>query len=83
MGRIKQQRSSRGSQRWIQELVDNYPDTLEKAINIGHIDWLSPRADREYAEYRDEAFLELLEIKPSKRSLSSFLSPRVFQLHRL
>ena len=40
------------------------------------ITWLSPVADDEYAEYRDQAFLDLLGIKLPKVSLSDFWPSR-------
>jgi hypothetical protein len=76
MGRVEQQQSSKGSQRWIQELVNNYPKILEDAIGIGRIDWLSPRDADDYAEYRDQAFLDHLKINSLKRPLSSFWPTR-------
>ena len=76
MSRFVQQRSSRGSQRWIQELVNDHPIILEDAIGMGRIEWISPLASDGYAEYRDNAFLDCIEIKPLKRSLLSFWPPR-------
>jgi hypothetical protein len=76
MGRFIQQRSSRGSQRWIQQLVNVHPNVLNDAIGIGRIDWLSPLAADDHAEYRDQEFLDCLEIKSLKRPLSSFWPTR-------
>jgi hypothetical protein len=75
MSRFEQKRSFRGSQRWIQELVNNHPGILQTAIGIGHIKWASPLASEKYREYRDEAFLDRLKINPPNRSLSSFWPP--------
>ena len=38
------------------------------------INWLSPKAEDNYAEYRDQAFLDILDIKLRKIPLSNFLS---------
>ena len=67
MGRIIQPKGDRGSLKWIQHVINGCPDVLSKpildAIGAGKtqsIEWLSPLADDDYAEYRDQAFLELL-----------------------
>ena len=59
------------------------PDLLNSPIrtqldlpDTEKITWLSPVADDEYAEYRDQAFLDLLGIKLSKVSLSDFWPSR-------
>jgi hypothetical protein len=36
------------------------------------IEWLSPKADDDYSEYRDQDFLDLLRIELSKTSLNDF-----------
>ena len=36
------------------------------------INWLSPKAEDNYAEYRDQAFLDILDIKLRKIPLSNF-----------
>ncbi len=40
------------------------------------IEWLSPKADDDYAEYRDQAFLDLLRIKLTKTKLKDFWPTR-------
>jgi len=72
MSRFVQKQSSRGSQRWIQQLVNFHPDVLNKAIGVGNIEWVSPLSADDHAEYRDQAFLDRLGIKAPHRSLSSF-----------
>jgi hypothetical protein len=37
-----------------------------------NIVWMSPKAGDGYAEYRDQAFLDLLGIKPTKTKLKDF-----------
>lgn len=79
MGRVNQPKGDKGSLKWIQVLINGYPSTLNKNINRFlnqdldlPIEWLSPRADDDYVEYRDEAFLDLLGIKLTKTKLKNF-----------
>src|SRR3954468_12280315 len=72
MARFPQQLCPKGSQRWIQLLANEAPDALNAAIGIGPITWLSPVASDDYAEYRDDAFLERLDITLPVRGLSSW-----------
>jgi len=67
MGRIIQPKGTKGSLRWIQHVVNDCPDVISKplidAIGAGKeqsIEWLSPKADDYYSEYRDHEFLDLL-----------------------
>lgn len=76
MGRFPQPRGTKGSLRWIQYLVNEHPDVLTRSIGLGSVDWCSPRADDEYAEYRDQAFLDRLGVKLVKRTLADFWPPR-------
>ena len=83
MGRIIQSNGKKGSLKWIQEVVNNKPPLLDKPVNnfIGadkkqKIEWLSPKVDDDYAEYRDRAFLDLLRIKLSKTKLKDFWPTR-------
>jgi hypothetical protein len=62
VSRIPQQRAVKGSQKWIQKLVNEKPDLLNSPIRTQldlpgteEITWLSPLADDEYAEYQDQA----------------------------
>jgi len=79
MPRISQGPGVKGSQK----LVNEKPDLLNSPIrteldlpNTEKITWLSPIADDEYAEYQDQAFLDLLGIKLPKVSLSDFWPSR-------
>ena len=83
MSRIPQQQAVKGSQQWIQKLVNEKPDLLNTPIRsqldlscTEKITWLSPIAHDEYAEYRDQAFLDLLGIKLLKVPLSDFWPSR-------
>jgi len=79
MPRIPQDPGVKGSQKWIQKLVNEKSDLLHSLIrtqldlsDTDKITWLSPIAEDGYAEYQDQAFLDLLSIKLPKVSLSDF-----------
>ncbi len=83
MPRIQQGPGVKGSQKWIQKLVNKKPDLLNSFIRTQidlpsdeEIHWLSPLAEDRYAEYQDQAFLDLLGIKLPKVSLSDFWPSR-------
>lgn len=83
MSRFPQKAGLKGSQKWIQKLVNEKPDLLNSPIrtqldlpDTEKITWLSPIADDDYAEYQDEAFLDLLGIKLPKVCLSDFWPSR-------
>jgi hypothetical protein len=64
VSRIPQNLAEKGSQKWIQKLVNEKSDLLNSPIRTQldlpvteRITWLSPLADDEYAEYQDQAFL--------------------------
>ena len=73
MTRIAQYQAEKGSQKWIQRLVNEKPDLLTSftraQLNLPNTDtitWLSPIAEDGYAEYQDQAFLDLLDIELPK-----------------
>lgn len=66
----------KGSLRWIQLMVNTHPRVLNAAISLGPIDWRSPLATDEFAEYRDTAFLDKLDVKLPKVPLDSFWPAR-------
>src|SRR5262245_60427391 len=72
MGRFKQAACAKGSQRWLQHLVNRAPSLLDERIGLGPIEWRSPLLDDDYAEYRDGAFLDRLNVTLAKRPLSTF-----------
>lgn len=82
MSKIAQEMALRGSQLWLQQIVSCNAERLNKIIrkrlhlekNIG-ITWLSPRPGDNYAEYRDEDFIVLLDIE-LKFPLESFWPER-------
>ena len=75
--RICQGLKSRGSQKWIRYVVNQCPEILNSRIiaqleiptNEG-INWLSPLANDDYAEYQDQEFLAVLKTK--SLSVNSF-----------
>jgi hypothetical protein len=77
MVRVSQSCGVKGSQKWIQKVVNERPELLTNKI-LEHLNkdeqiyWLSPREEDEYAEYSDKESLDLLGINLEKRSLSSF-----------
>lgn len=83
IGRIIQPEGAKGSLKWIQHVVNDCPDVLNGPIksflddkNDLAIEWLSPKVDDDYSEYRDQAFLDLLGITLSKVKLKDFWPPR-------
>jgi hypothetical protein len=79
MSRVEQKLAARGSQKWLQILVNERPELVEEtlATSLGltegeHIRWLSPLKADDYAEYRDVAFINRLGIELEKVSLASF-----------
>jgi hypothetical protein len=72
LARVPQKRAQRGSQRWIQLLVNEHPLVLDTAIGAADITWLSPLAKDKFAEYSDADSLTRLGVAPTRRSLESF-----------
>lgn len=72
MNRYPQPSNGHGSLLDIQILVNNFPDLLtnkirsEIGISSESIDWVSPRRDDDFAEYRDNGFLNKLGITSLK-----------------
>jgi hypothetical protein len=73
----------RGSQRWIQEWVNESPGALAQAVSAASdrgidsaIQWLSPLAEDGYAEYRDASFLRRLDLSLGARDLADFWPKR-------
>jgi hypothetical protein len=72
MGRFPQPHDGRGSLRWIQRLVNEFPHVLQQGIGVGPITWYSPRSDDQWSEYRDQAFLDRLGLTLPQRPLADF-----------
>jgi len=71
--------AKRGSQKWIQILVNEKPHVLNshiaRELDLSEndlIDWLSPLKPKGYAEYFDHACLEKLGVKLNRRPLKGF-----------
>jgi hypothetical protein len=71
--------AKKGSQKWIQKLVNEKPELLNLQIRRNlelsedeNIQWLSPLRSDRYAEYRDQAFLKLLDLELKQTSLAQF-----------
>src|SRR5712671_5699000 len=61
--RFKQRIGTRGSLKWIQRAVNEQCQVIDTPIlssipGASHIEWLSPLSSDEFAEYRDNAFLQ-------------------------
>jgi hypothetical protein len=79
MARFIQAEANKGSQKWIQKLVNEKPQLLNSLIlsnrfvaEKDEIQWLSPLKEDGYAEYRDEACLELLKVDLKSYPLKDF-----------
>ena len=77
MKRIPQKIDSHGSLKDLQILINEKYALLDKMISEKlkkslKITWVSPLKEDEFAEYRDERFLNILDIKPQYYSLSDF-----------
>ena len=77
--RAVQPKGTRGSLKWIQMLVNQRPDLLDGLDREScglepdeAIEWVSPLADDEYAEYRDASFLRRLGVDLRNRPLREF-----------
>ncbi len=74
----KHGKADKGSQKWLQILVNDCPKLLDREIcgklksSPGKIQWLSPLKCDGYKEYRDSEFLDRLEISLSKFPRSRF-----------
>ncbi|MGB5106554.1 MAG: hypothetical protein WBP29_11775 [Candidatus Zixiibacteriota bacterium] len=81
MSRIQQLEKTKGSQHWLQMLVNSRPhiliDQLRKPLGLTGDDsiiWRSPLAHDNYSEYSDDEFLKKLDLegKLQHRPLESF-----------
>jgi len=72
MARFPQEKGQKGSQKWIQYFVNQDAGTLNDAIGYESIDWYSPLKSDDYAEYRDRAFTNKLDIELDKVRLKDF-----------
>ena len=76
--RIPQPKGEKGSLKWIQELINNNSGLFNRKIQdhikgeLSSTEWMSPKKEDEFAEYRDEDFLEILGIEGCKYKLFEF-----------
>ncbi len=79
MGRKPQSLAKRGSQKWLQTLVNEHPELVNRHLR-GYLDlseaesvhWLSPLESDDYAEYSDQDFIAKLGVSLDEVSLKSF-----------
>lgn len=79
MCRVVKKNVVKGSQKWLQILINQHPNLITSAFcdatglppTLG-IEWLSPHVQDDYAEYRDECFLKRLGTVLPNRSLDTF-----------
>ena len=78
MARHPQERATRGSRKWLQDLVNDCPELLDAAIRgetdeiSSQIRWVSPLADDGFKEYKDAEFLDKLGVSLDCVSLNKF-----------
>lgn len=79
MGRFPQLKDARGSLKWTQVVVNECPELINRPLreycmlsSDVQISWLSPVHSDDFAEYRDQAFLQLLGVHLEKRPLETF-----------
>ena len=77
--RAIQPQGTRGSLKWIQVLVNQHADLLDRLVHESCglasdevIEWVSPLKDDQYAEYRDASFLRRLGVELGQRPLHEF-----------
>lgn len=83
MSRVIQTDGTKGSQKWLQVLINQHPDLITTAFQeaadlpstLG-VEWLSPLKNDSYAEYQDRSFVERLGAELLQRSLASFWPSR-------
>ncbi len=77
MSRVVQPEGARGSLKWIQRTVNDRPDVFDRALlpllkGARSLSWVSPLRADDYAEYRDAAFLERLQLDHLSAALGQF-----------
>jgi hypothetical protein len=79
MARKPQKSNGHGSLKQLQVLINQYPDKIndqiKNQINLSadsKIDWLSPLAKDEYAEYTDDNFIKRVGLDPNEVNLKDF-----------
>ena len=69
MSRVEQKQATKGSQKWLQILINRDPALVDKALHTtieslptAEVEWLSPLDEDQFSEYQDEYFLERLGV---------------------
>lgn len=77
--KVPQPEGNKGSLKWIQKLVNDHPQVLDREIKSAcnipdteSITWVSPLREDEYTEYRDNSFLAQLDVTLSHFPLKKF-----------
>ena len=82
MGRNPQDLATKGSMKWLQLAVNDYPDLLGSQVawhlspNPMNIEWFSPIRCDDYAEYSDQRFIDLLGVELRNCPLVKFWPKR-------
>jgi len=83
MGRYPQPISEKGSKKWVQRLINDKPEILNKHLKRNlrftsddEIQWRSPLKEDDYAEYRDQDFIDRLGVVLEKVFLRNFWPTR-------
>ncbi|WP_102110007.1 hypothetical protein [Oceaniglobus roseus] len=71
MSRVRQPKGEKGSLKWVQRAVAHRPDLLQPEA-LPPIDWVSPKADDDFAEYRDSDFVWKLGLASLAPMLQQF-----------
>jgi hypothetical protein len=81
--RVPQSLGDKGSLKWVQQMLAQSPNGIETAVRTelaidptSSIDWKSPRADDQHAEYRDVDFLKKLNLEHFADDLRAFWPTR-------
>ena len=79
MGRFPQPAASKGSQKWVQMIINEKPkflnEKIRRKLNLQKdedIQWLSPLKRDGYAEYRDQEFVDRLGVNLRRIPLADF-----------
>lgn len=75
--RVVQPAGERGSLKWLQSLIEKGVAGLDEPIlralpGSASITWLSPLKDDDFAEYRDDALLDILDLASLKPAMYGF-----------
>lgn len=73
--RVVQPEGGKGSLKWIQRAIEFNPAILQPD-GVPPIEWLSPRREDEFAEYRDASFLKLVGCENLATALPEFWPAR-------